>query len=154
MGDETVSFIELILLIAATLGVGKVVELSVGKFLNRKIDVVAEDKARADIAKTEVDTIRAVLEEVKEHSATKDKRIDKLETDYALVIQRVFKLEERERHQLTRAAAHESWDQMSFALLSKHFPEHPPPPPLTPAYDDTHVDPSALPYVHDSQEGR
>jgi hypothetical protein len=152
MGD--LSFVEIILAIATILGLGKLLELAFGKLLNRKIDTVATQKVAAETTKTEVETVRQVLEEVREHSATKDKRIDKLESDYALVIDRVLKLEERERHQLTRAAAHEAWDQMSFALLVQNHPDHPAPPPLTPAGDDEHYHPDALPYIPYHEEDR
>lgn len=43
---------------------------------------------------------------------------------------RVDKLEERERHFLTRAAVHEAWDQMAFQVLIQNDPNHPPPPPI------------------------
>lgn len=138
---------ELVVTVVATLGIGKLLELLASKLLNRKIDSVATNKVAAETAKTEVDTIRAVLEEVKEHSATKDARIDKLESDVDFLRDRVVKLEDRERHQLTRAAAHEAWDQMSFALLVKTHPDHPAPPPLTPAHDDPHAPQDALPYI-------
>ena len=145
---------ELLLTIAAALGLGKLLELLANKLLNRKIDNVTEDRVEAETAKvaaetarTEVETIRDVLKEVQAHSETKDKRIDKLEADVDFLRQAVVELQDRERHQLTRAAAHEAWDQMSFALLVKHFPDHPAPPPLTPAQDDTHALPDALPYT-------
>jgi hypothetical protein len=148
------STLELVALVCASIGLGKLLELGLAKVLNRRIDTVSEEKvkvetakAAADTARTEVETIREVLEEVREHSATKDKRIDKLESDVDFLRTAVTELQERERHQLTRAAAHESWDQMSFALLVKHFPDHPAPPPLTPAHDDPHAPPDALPYV-------
>jgi hypothetical protein len=128
MGE--LSAVEVMLAILTVLGVGKLIELAVIKFLNRKIDTVASQKATAETAKTEVETVRQVLEEVKAHSATKDLRIDKLESDLSRVEIRMEKMEERERHALTRAAVHEAWDQMSFQLLLQHFPDHPAPPPL------------------------
>lgn len=150
---------ELLLTIAAALGLGKLLELLAGKLLNRKIDDASEDKLKvetakveAETARTEVETIREVLNEVREHSATKDKRIDKLESDVDYLRTAVVELQDRERHQLTRAAAHEAWDQMSFALLVKHFPDHPAPPPLTPAQDDMHALPDALPYTTTPEE--
>lgn len=53
-----------------------------------------------------------------------------LKTDLSEVKTRLDKVEERERHALTRAAVHEAWDQMSFQALLSMNPEHPPPPPL------------------------
>lgn len=57
--------------------------------------------------------------------AKKQERLDSME-------QRLVKLEERERHALTRAAVHEAWDQLSYNVLLQHVPNHPPPPPLRP----------------------
>jgi uncharacterized membrane-anchored protein YhcB (DUF1043 family) len=128
MGELTA--VEVMLAILTILGVGKLLELMVIRFLNRKIDSVATQKVTAETTKTEVETVRQVLEEVKAHSATKDLRIDKLENDLSRVEIRMEKLEERERHALTRAAVHEAWDQMSFQLLIQHHPDHPAPPPL------------------------
>jgi hypothetical protein len=71
----------------------------------------------------EVGTIREVLQEVRADGAAKDERIDQL-------VERVDKLEDRERHMLTRAAVHEAWDQLAFQALVAHNPHHPPPPPL------------------------
>ena len=72
----------------------------------------------------EVAILRDVLVEVRASDAAKVTRIDALEI-------RIEKLEERERHALTRAAVHEAWDQMAFQMLVQHNPDHPAPPPLT-----------------------
>lgn len=93
------------------------------KLVDRKATAVATDKVRVETKANEVEILRGVLQEVRDDSAEKSARIERLE-------ERMTKLEERERHQLTRAAVHEAWDQMSFALLVQHNPTHPPPPPL------------------------
>lgn len=93
------------------------------KLVDRKATAVATDKVKVETKANEVDILREVLAEVRTDSAEKSNRIERLE-------ERMTKLEERERHQLTRAAVHEAWDQMSFALLVQHNPTHPPPPPL------------------------
>lgn len=74
-------------------------------------------------AQAEVTLLREIIGEVRASEVKKVERIDNLE-------RRLDLLEERERHMLTRAAVHEAWDQMAFALLSQLNPEHPPPPPL------------------------
>lgn len=125
------SRVEILLSILAVLGIGKMFELAAAKFLNRKVDTVATEKAQSEIHKNEVETVRQVLEEVKAHSATKDARIDKLENDLSRVEDRMEKMEERERHALTRAAVHEAWDQMAFQFILQHNPDWQPPPPLT-----------------------
>lgn len=93
------------------------------KLVDRKATAVATDKVKVETKANEVDILREVLAEVRTDSAEKSQRIERLE-------ERMTKLEERERHQLTRAAVHEAWDQMSFALLVQQHPSHPPPPPL------------------------
>ncbi len=93
------------------------------KVVDRRATAVATDKVKVETKATEVEILRGVLQEVRDDSAEKSQRIARLE-------ERMTKLEERERHQLTRAAVHEAWDQMSFALLVQYNPAHPPPPPL------------------------
>lgn len=143
---------ETILSFAAVLGIAKIIELVVTKRFSRQVDRATERQVKVEADATEVETIRGILKEVRDHSATKDKRIDKLEDDVSFLRQAVVELQDRERHQLVRAAAHEAWDQMSFALLVKEHPNHPAPPPLTPSKDDTHAPTDALPYI--SMEAR
>lgn len=82
-------------------------------------------------AAAEVSMLREIISEVRTSEGKKTERIDNLE-------RRLDLLEERERHMLTRAAVHEAWDQMAFALLSQANPDHPAPPPLMPGGDDPH----------------
>lgn len=85
----------------------------------------AETKAtEQQVVSSEVTMLRGIISEVRDSESKKAERIDNLE-------RRLDLLEERERHMLTRAAVHEAWDQMAFAILSQVNPEHPPPPPLT-----------------------
>ena len=94
------------------------------KMVDRKATAVATDKVKVETRANEVDILREVLDEVRKDSSDKSSRIERLE-------ERMTKLEERERHQLTRAAVHEAWDSMAFAFIVQHNPNHPPPPPLT-----------------------
>lgn len=71
----------------------------------------------------EVDTIRTVLNEVREEGRRKEDKLARLET-------RVEALEQREREALTRAAIHEAWDQVAYPLILATNPAHPPPPPI------------------------
>lgn len=85
----------------------------------RAAQIDAESAAvRARTAADEITTARELMSEVR--------------AEVQQLRGRVSQLEERERHMLTRAAVHEAWDQMSFALLVGMHPEHPPPPPLMP----------------------
>lgn len=82
---------------------------------------------------TDLSILMAVVEGVGKDNAT-------VRAQAADLRARVDKLEERERHMLTRAAIHEAWDQIAFAALVRDNPAHPPPPPLTPHH--TERDPS------------
>lgn len=110
------------------------------KIMNRPVDQASAEKMHAetrksvqDTAASEVATIRDVLAEVRTAELAKNTEITALKTDMLVMKARLDKLEERERHMLTRAAVHEAWDQMAFAALLAHNPEHPPPPPLMPS---------------------
>lgn len=74
---------------------------------------------------SDVTTLREIIAEVRDDKARDEERINQLES-------RVRKLEERERHMLTRAAVHEAWDALTFQAMLSHNPQHPPPPPLRP----------------------
>lgn len=82
-------------------------------------------KDQATAKQTDVQTLRDIIAEVRSDKAADDQRIAHLE-------ERVRKLEERERHMLTRAAVHEAWDALTFQTILAHVPNHPPPPPLRP----------------------
>lgn len=93
---------------------------------------------------TDLTILREVVEEVRKDAATaraeaKAIRVEAI-TETTDLRARVDKLEERERHMLTRAAVHEAWDQIAFAALVRDNPQHPPPPPITPP--SLEVDPS------------
>lgn len=115
----------------AALGAGILRILDV--FTGRASRQAATDKTAAEakateqqVVASEVTMLRGIISEVRDSEAKKAQRIDNLE-------HRLELLEERERHMLTRAAVHEAWDQMAFAILSQVNPEHPPPPPLSTA---------------------
>lgn len=93
------------------------------KLMSRNVDTATASHLAAQSTASEVQVIRDVLTEVRTNASDKDAKLKALEL-------RVEKLEERERHMLTRAAVHEAWDQMAFAMLLEKDPGHPPPPPL------------------------
>lgn len=100
------------------------------KRMSKRVDDATADKIKAEVKETaqrtaasEVDTLREIIAEVRESEARKSERIDSLE-------QRLLKLEERERHALTRAAVHEAWDQLAFNFITGQDTNFPPPPPL------------------------
>jgi len=117
---------------AAGAGLLRVLDLMWG----RASRAAAADKTRVETRATEqeivageVKYLRDIIAEVRQSEAKKAERIDNLE-------HRLTLLEERERHMLTRAAVHEAWDQMAFAILPQVNPEHPPPPPLVAGHHD------------------
>lgn len=131
---------DLILPVLIALVGGGTLGAVVVKWLNRGVDNATAEKMKAEARQTaqstaasEVQIIREVLQEVRDSDSRKTERIDKLE-------ERLERLEERERHALTRAAVHEAWDRMSFALLRDIHPGHPEPPPLLPSEHVPHID--------------
>ena len=80
------------------------------KWMNRRVDNATAEKIRAEAH--QVATQAAAAE--------RETRL------------RLDKIEERERHMLTRAAVHEAWDQLAFAFIAGHDASFPPPPPLRP----------------------
>lgn len=121
----------LVALVVALLGGGTVGAIVV-KILSKPVDDATAGKIAADArvsaqqaVKGDVEVLRAIIAEVRESEARKSERIDNLEV-------RLEKLEERERHALTRAAVHEAWDQLTFQAILRSNPNHPPPPPLRP----------------------
>lgn len=112
-------------LAAALLGAGGIGGIIV-KWMGRGVDDADAGERRANSNRTEVETLREIIAEVRASEAKKDTRIDALEV-------RLDKLEERERHMLTRAAVHEAWDTLAFNFISGsgNGTSFPPPPPLT-----------------------
>lgn len=129
---------EILMAVVALLGsagLGSVIT----KALNRPVDSATAEKLHAETrqaaqvtAASEVETIRSVMSELRATEKEKTGQIAELKADMSSMKDRLNKLEERERHMLTRAAVHEAWDQMAFAMLSQVNPEHPPPPPIVP----------------------
>jgi hypothetical protein len=95
-------------------------------FMKRGVDSSTVRQNDANSHKTEVETLREIIAEVRASEARKDSRIDALEG-------RLDKLEERERHMLTRAAVHEAWDTLAYNFISGtgNGTSFPPPPPLS-----------------------
>jgi hypothetical protein len=120
----------LVTLIVGLFGGGALATVVV-KLLSKNVDNATAEKIKAEARSTaqqtaagEVDTLRQIIAEVRESEAKKTARIDALE-------QRLEKLEERERHALTRAAVHEAWDQLAFNFINGHDRNFPKPPPLS-----------------------
>lgn len=101
------------------------------KMIDRRATSAAVDATAASTAATEVETIRAVLAEVRANDQAKTERLTRVEAMLHQLEAEVRVLQERERHALTRAATHEAWDRMSFQLLQRIDPDHPAPPPLS-----------------------
>jgi hypothetical protein len=123
-----VTIVELLLTALGSAGVSAVIV----KWLHRGVDKATEAKVRAearaiaaDAATHEVNLLRTMLDDFRTDQARKDAVIEGLES-------RIDKLEERERHMLTRAAVHEAWDQLAFQFIAGHDASFPSPPPLYP----------------------
>lgn len=139
---------ELFLAFAAAIGLAKLLELSLTKLLNRRIEQRSGEKTEVEVAAIkaetvgkEVETVRGVLDEVREHSATKDKRIDTLESTVFRLEGRIERMEAREHqnHQLTMS--HETWDLQIYQQILTRDPDYPPPPPLrAPLLIEAHID--------------
>lgn len=124
-----------VLALLGSAGIGAVVT----KVLNRGVDSATAEKLHAETRQaavnssaSEVEVIRAVMAELRATEQQKTGEIAELKADMNAMKDRVGKLEERERHMLTRAAVHEAWDQLAFSLLVQLNPQHPPPPPIVP----------------------
>lgn len=123
-------------LIAAVLGGGGLGAVLV-KAMSKPVDDATAEKIQAEAkqmaqqtAAGEVDTLREIIAEVRASEARKSERIDALEV-------RLEKLEERERHMLTRAAVHEAWDRLAFNFINGHDRDFPAPPPLSGPFPPT-----------------
>lgn len=95
------------------------------KFLNRRVDNATADKIKEEAREVAVGTTKAELEILRQVIAD-------VRASERTLRERVDKLEERERHMLTRAAVHEAWDQLAFGFIAGHDASFPPPPPLRP----------------------
>jgi uncharacterized protein YlxW (UPF0749 family) len=114
---------ELGALIAAALSGGGLSAV-ITKYMSRGVDAADAAQKRSVTNASDVETLRNIIAEVRQSEARKSERIDALET-------RLDKLEERERHMLTRAAVHEAWDQLAFQRIILGDEAFPPPPPLS-----------------------
>ena len=114
------SWLQLVLTIIGSAGFGAFAV----KLLQRPVDQATASKIRTDAADIAVEAMRGVLGDVISADARKAEKIEALE-------QRIDKLEERERHMLTRAAVHEAWDRMAFNHMLRHDASFPEPPPLS-----------------------
>lgn len=128
---DNISGGELFVAIVVALFGGGAFGAIVVKYLNRGVDDATADKIAAEAkeaatraATGDINNLREIIAEVRDSESRKNARIDALE-------QRLEKLEERERHALTRAAVHEAWDQLALAFVLRHDQNFPPPPPLS-----------------------
>lgn len=137
--------------VAAFLGGGAFATIT-NAVLRRKLDGVTVKEIEAktvqiatDTARDQIELMRSVHQEMRTNYELRIEQLQEektaiaaraaadvatIKTEYNEVIKRVEKLEERERHMLTRAAAHEAWDQMAFQIISQQQPDFAPPPPL------------------------
>ena len=113
------SWAEVLLTVLGSAGISAVLV----KLLNRRVDNATAEKIRAEArevattaAAAEMDILRQVIADLRASERETRLRLDKLE--------------ERERHMLTRAAVHEAWDQLAFGFIAGHDASFPPPPPL------------------------
>lgn len=123
-------------IVMSILGGGTIGVLGV-KLLNRRVDNATAEQIKAEArrvaaeaAATEVENVRAVTQEYRRMYEMKNTEVAEVKADLKQVNMRLDKVEERERHMLTRAGVHEAWDQMALAFIVKHDPDFQQPPPL------------------------
>ena len=126
---------EVLVVLASSLAVltGALVTRSV---LKAKYDAEVEH-VRSEIKHTDANTqavevkvIREILNTVVESDQRKTEQIGELRNEVRNSAVRIGTLEDRERHNLTRIAVHEAWDQIAYSKLLETYPTHPAPPPL------------------------
>lgn len=135
---------QIFVVVVSLLGGGTVGVLGV-KAMNRRIDGATADKIKAEAqqiatatssasAQEQVQMMRTFVQDMRNGYETKleENAADKAsqQAEIKNLTARVSKLEERERHMLTRAAVHEAWDQMAFKIISEMNPQFAEPPPL------------------------
>lgn len=104
------------------------------KMYRNKSQKIVDKKVEAETTQIEIASLREVINTIrKEHFDS----ITSVKAENTDLRSRVTRLEERERHMLTRVAVHEAWDQIAFRMLIQSNPEHPPPPPL---HDPEHLE--------------
>lgn len=108
--------------IVAALGGGGLGAVAV-KILSRDVDTATARKIAQEAAGADIANLRSIIAEVRDSESRKRQEIDDLRG-------RIEKLEERERHMLTRAAVHEAWDQLAFQYIVSRDASFPQPPPL------------------------
>lgn len=99
-------------------------EASAGDIQNLRNIIVEVRQSAADAAAASVAREERAYASAREVEARLSEKIESL-------MERIGKLEERERHALTRAAVHEAWDQLALAFVLQHDKNFPSPPPLS-----------------------
>jgi hypothetical protein len=99
-------------------------EASAGDIQNLRNIIVEVRQSAADAAAASVAREERAYASAREVEARLSEKIEAL-------MERIGKLEERERHALTRAAVHEAWDQLALQFVLQHDKNFPPPPPLS-----------------------
>lgn len=144
---------QFILALVAALGSGTWIGAVIIKRMSKPVDdataakVMAEAKVTAtEAAAGDIQNLRSIITEVRQSAAdAAAASVAREERAYAAareaearlgariesLIERIAKLEERERHALTRAAVHEAWDQLALAFVLQHDKNFPAPPPLS-----------------------
>lgn len=99
------------------------------KRMSRSVDSATAQKILTEATGSEIDNLRQIIAEVRDSDTVNRTRIGELGA-------RVARLEERERHMLTRVAVHEAWDQLAFQAIFPNDQNFPEPPPLTDGQED------------------
>lgn len=127
----------LIAIMLSLLG-GGTIGVIVVKWLNRKVDAATEERIKAEArqiaanaASTEVASIQNIIGEYRKMYLESTNHNAQLRADLNQMNRRVDKLEERERHMLTRAGVHEAWAQAAWVYITTRVDaDYPAPPPL------------------------
>ncbi len=119
----------------------------IGPILLKKIRTPTEEiidkKTLAEQESIAVATAKELIGMSREDVINARTEVAVLKEQITQVLNRVDVLEERERHQLVRAAVHEAWDDMAFRRLYAIDPTIPPPPPLLGREAAAPIDPDA-----------
>ncbi len=127
-------------IIVAILGLAGVIW---GKNLSKRTDLANARKAESEAARTDVETAKLLMEELRgmydnqkkvteEQRVDYEKRLSSTRGELGLLADWVKTVEVRQAALITALAAHAPWDFAAYEALKASFDNYPPPPPLDP----------------------
>lgn len=125
--------------LATAFGLGPVIL----KKVRTPTEEVQDSKTTAERDSIAVSTAKELISLSRQDVLSARTEVAVLAEKVTALITRIDTLEERERHQLVRAAVHEAWDDMAFRRLYALDPTISPPPPLLGRTDPPPLNPDA-----------